>query len=58
MTSCLIPVMALLTGNVAIAQTVEPEQLTIAGDRTTKQVRQLYIRTDSAVRDLQCFRLT
>ncbi|CDM93356.1 hypothetical protein [Limnospira fusiformis] len=53
LTSCLIPAMALLTGNVAIAQTVEPDQLTIAGDRTTKQVRQLYIRTDSAVRDLQ-----
>lgn len=51
--SCLIPASWLLSGGMVAAQTIELEQLNIAGDRTSVQTRQLYVTTDTPIRDLQ-----
>jgi len=51
--SLLVPATVLLSGGMAAAQTVEPERLTISGNRATVQTRQLYIKTDTPIEELQ-----
>jgi hypothetical protein len=51
--SLLVPATVLFSGAIAAAQTVEPERLTISGNRATVQTRQLYIKTNTPVRELQ-----
>ncbi|MGC9525022.1 MAG: hypothetical protein ACP5D7_05725 [Limnospira sp.] len=51
--SLLVPATLLFSGGMAGAQTVEPERLTISGNRATVQTRQLYIKTDTPIEELQ-----